>query len=478
MGITTTEQACSTVDDRLSPSHFSELLLKQFEALPLDQAGLQVFQKPLEALKNMLPLMATDAGVLSSHLQKQLQALLAHARETCPFYRTEAYALLEQANDPIAALRQLPILRKQHLKDHYTDIWSDSFGQDDLEFWQTSGSTGEPTRFIVDRFSVLAREISFWFSLHLAGQGEVAVPSGKILRLRLSSAEGLTRWYRSLPFENNSLLVKLPAFEHPDCGLAEVVTLLEQEQPPFLAGDPQALITLMRHWQQTVSPDVRFPYILKEVACGGTVLSTEVREQLETFFQVPVKDCYAMSETGIIASECAFGVRHVHTPFNLLEVVDASGNLLPDGQLGELVVTSLMNFGFPLIRYQTGDMGRLDGRSKCPCGSALPILYDFQGRKRRFFIKNDGSLFSPNALVPLMMALEVMQYQLIQDAPDAYRLRYRASIALPETQTETLRSSLAKLAGTSVSLAVELCEQLEEPGVKYQDFISYCHRNA
>jgi len=60
------------------------------------------------------------------------------------------------------------------------------------------------------------------------------------------------------------------------------------------------------------------------------------------------------------------------------------------GELGEVVITSLINFAMPLIRYRIGDMAAW-GEEECACGRAWPLLKEVAGRTRDLFVKRDGT---------------------------------------------------------------------------------------
>ena len=83
-----------------------------------------------------------------------------------------------------------------------------------------------------------------------------------------------------------------------------------------------------------------------------------------------------MTETGPVGQECyaqPSGLHVVETDF-LTEVIDpTTGRLVPPGQEGELVLTTLGRWGSPVIRYRTGDLVRIDPRP-CPCGSPFVHL--------------------------------------------------------------------------------------------------------
>lgn len=107
---------------------------------------------------------------------------------------------------------------------------------------------------------------------------------------------------------------------------------------------------------------------------GGSIPST--RQWIEDGWGARVIDHHGLTEVGPVSFECLEtpGSMHLNEREFLCEVVDAaSGEPVPDGQLGELVVTTLGRTASPVIRYRTGDLVRLVS-SPCACGRSLARL--------------------------------------------------------------------------------------------------------
>jgi phenylacetate-CoA ligase len=124
----------------------------------------------------------------------------------------------------------------------------------------------------------------------------------------------------------------------------------------------------------------RFPgdFSLTRALVAGDGLSKEDRESLAQR-GIAVRQAYVTADVGAIAYECAQGRGlHVH-PDALVEVCDpVTGEPLPMGEVGEIVVTKL-NAVYPLVRFGTGDLSRfLEGN--CACGRKTPLLAGILGR--------------------------------------------------------------------------------------------------
>lgn len=120
---------------------------------------------------------------------------------------------------------------------------------------------------------------------------------------------------------------------------------------------------------------------LRSVLLSGDNVPEAAVRALEEY-GIQVYRHLGMTETGLgFAIDCdAHEGMHIREPDLLVEIADpATGQSLPDGERGEIVVTTLTRCGMPLIRYRTGDYSRiLPGR--CRCGSMLRRLDDVRGR--------------------------------------------------------------------------------------------------
>ncbi len=132
-----------------------------------------------------------------------------------------------------------------------------------------------------------------------------------------------------------------------------------------LVGVPGQILALVRH------PAAKGAK-LKGVLLSGDYASDGLVRAVSEAFGCPVFRHFGMAETGYGAAvECErhLGL-HIREADLCFEIVDETGRKLPDGEWGELVVTTLTRRGMPLIRYKTGDLGRLLP-GFCECGSVL-----------------------------------------------------------------------------------------------------------
>lgn len=113
---------------------------------------------------------------------------------------------------------------------------------------------------------------------------------------------------------------------------------------------------------------------LRAALCGGKPWKEDIREKIQDELGMMVHDIFGLNElTGLgVACECEHqNGMHVQEDFFMAEILDTCKNhVLPGGKKGELVFTTLQKEGVPLIRYQTGNVTRIN-YEKCECGRTM-----------------------------------------------------------------------------------------------------------
>lgn len=116
---------------------------------------------------------------------------------------------------------------------------------------------------------------------------------------------------------------------------------------------------------------------------GSEGCTPEMRDQVEKSFHVFATDNYGMSELmgPGVSGECIYREgMHISEDHFLPELIDsATGQVLPRGETGELVITTLTKEGFPLLRYRTKDLTRLN-YEPCKCGRTFVRMDKIKGR--------------------------------------------------------------------------------------------------
>jgi phenylacetate-CoA ligase len=155
---------------------------------------------------------------------------------------------------------------------------------------------------------------------------------------------------------------------------------------------------------------------LRRILLTGEGCSNTFRSRLEKWWGCEVSFFYGSTECGGIAVECKeHKGYHVMEGHVRVEIVDPqSGKPLEYNQTGEIVVTTLLREGMPMVRYRSGDIGYLQ-KSKCDCGITMDVLH-LRGRMENMMNLN-GNDYSPFLLEHFLLEIQDvgLWYQFIVD---------------------------------------------------------------
>ena len=122
---------------------------------------------------------------------------------------------------------------------------------------------------------------------------------------------------------------------------------------------------------------------LKKGVIGSERWTKKMRDRISSGLGIELYDIYGLTEIygPGIGVNCSYNTgMHYWDDYLYLEIIDPkTGETLPDGEWGEIVITTLVKEGAPLIRYRTHDMSRIIP-GECPCGSCYPRIDTIQGR--------------------------------------------------------------------------------------------------
>jgi phenylacetate-CoA ligase len=158
---------------------------------------------------------------------------------------------------------------------------------------------------------------------------------------------------------------------------------------------------------------------------GAEPWTEAMRAQLEALWGCPAVDFYGLSEIigPGVASECveARDGLHLNEDHFLPEIVDPrTGAPRPDGEEGELVLTSLTKEALPMIRYRTGDVTRLD-RAPCRCGRTTVRMARIKGRTDDMLIIKGVNVYPSQLEAALLTVADLApHYQLVVDRRAAF----------------------------------------------------------
>lgn len=399
----------------------------------------------------------------------KLGNLLAHARANTSFYRDRLshWEKMSPDVDVPEALKGVPLLTKDDIRESGEDmLWRDAPGG--VHPYTTGGSGGEPLAFYFDRRRQACDQAARirthrWFGVEV-GDRELFLWGSPI---ELGRTNRLRR-IRDRLF--NHLL--LDAFNMSPAHMDQYLEAWKRFRPTCLFGYPSSIALLADYARSCGhAPDLRS---LRAVFVTGEVCHPPLRETIESFFEAPVADGYGSREAGFIAHQCLEGNLHITAEHVIVEIVNAKGEVLPEGEPGEMVVTHLDAYAMPFIRYRTGDCGRLKP-GRCACGRGLPMLDVVEGRTTDFLYLPDGTIKHALSIIyPIRECAGVRQFRVTQQKDYSIVVDVVADDRRERISLESVRRRVRPVIGDTVDLRVEFVDRIPAADSgKYRHVISH-----
>jgi phenylacetate-CoA ligase len=411
-----------------------------------------IFQKYLSALKRTEYLPADELRELQT---AGLNRILQFAATHVPYYRKHGPAVHTT---------------KDQIRERPEDFVADTFPLRTLIPWHTSGTTGKPLTVYYSRqamqkmwaFVELYRNTAGVTRNDRRGQftGKMIVPPER--------ASSKIFWRRDLA--NRALLLStvhlLPA------NLPSYAAALERFRPAYLSGYPSSMYVLAEHYRQSGRPAPR----LKAALPSAETLLEHQRRAIEETFATRVFDQYGQTEMQSFWYECEARRMHAHPLAGLTEILRPDGTLAPPGEMGEVVLTGLVNDAMPLVRYHVGDTARFAAAS-CPCGRGMPVIEEIGGRLDDFVYTRERGFLG--RLDPVLKGVRnIVESQLEQESLDVLRVRFVPAAGFAAADLQILENNLRARVGRSIHLEFECTDRIpRSPNGKFRFVISRLPRN-
>ena len=338
---------------------------------------------------------------------ERLRRTIQRIAENNPRYHRYIGRIHPQDIKSFEDLEHLPFLTKDHLREGYPYGFTCAPRERFLRFHMSSGTTGTP---IINFYT--RSDINQW-------------------------AEIMARCYTAAGVTHRDVIQITPSFGlfNGGFGFHYGAEKLGAMIIPIGAGRSMLQLKLMKELEATVLCAIAsYPLRLIEVAkeegfdfaatrlrvgiFGAEVWSDEMRRRIEEEMGIESFDIIGMTETGGVGMgiDCqAHQGIHIWEDHYIVEIIDpATGRVLPDGEEGEMVVTTLTRQGLPLIRYRTRDITRILSREKCPCGRTCLRVDRLKGRTDDM-LKVKGVNFYPMQIEAILMRHKEVgpEYQII-----------------------------------------------------------------
>ncbi|MFO8113715.1 MAG: phenylacetate--CoA ligase [Desulfosalsimonadaceae bacterium] len=351
---------------------------------------------------------------LESIQLRRLQATLSRAYATVPFYRSSFDNAGIKPGDiqSLSDLKHIPFTRKQDLRDNYPFGMFAVPMDNVVRIHASSGTTGQPT--VV---GYTARDINTWAEL----MARALTAGGATRDDIIHNAYGYGLFTGGLGIHYGA--EKLGASVIPVSGgnTRRQVIIMKDFGPSILTATPSYSLHLAEAAEEMgVSfRDLKFRFGI----FGAEPWSENMRKEIEDKLNLKAVDIYGLSEVigpgvSVECHEAQKGL-HLFEDHFIPEIIDPeTGEPLPYGETGELVITSITKEAFPVIRYRTRDITSLNP-DPCICGRTMVRMTKISGRTDDMLIIRGVNVF-PSQIESVLMEIDGVEphYQLEVDRKD------------------------------------------------------------
>lgn len=384
---------------------------------------------------------------------KRLRLLLEHAYANVPYYHRvfKEKSLRPTDIKSLKDLVKLPVLEKETIRRNFSAFLARNYMEYAPRLNRTSGSTGEPFKFYIDRKTATVGLATLWMGWSCGGYrfgDKMVILSGLALVAEQPSF--------LMDVMNRAILrrMKILALNIGPSFLRECVGRILGFAPKFIRGYPSTLYFFAEFVKEEGLRGI-YP---KAVFTTGEMLFPRQRKLIEDVMQCEVFDGYGLFDGGIGAFECEeHNGLHISMERGVVEFVDDEGNHVSEGETGRIVGTDLYNYAMPFIRYDSGDLG-VFSNERCPCGRGLVLLKNIVGRTTDVLRFKNGAVIS--GLFHFLKDFDIRQYQVVQTGDDSMVVKIVKGKTYSENDTKQIYRVLKDAVGDEVEVKFEFVDRI------------------
>lgn len=320
---------------------------------------------------------------------EQLDLIVAQfqtLKERSPFY-AKKFADIDLADVRTQEdFEKLPFSEKQDLRDVYPLGLQAVPDEEVVRIHSSSGTTGTPVIIPYTR-----QDIADWATQFARCYETAGITSAD--RIQITPGFGL--WTAGMGFQAGAEKLGAMAIPMGPGNTEKQLKMMEDLKSTVLGATSSYALLLAEEISQR---GIRDRLCLRKGVIGSERWGEKMRNRISNELGIEIFDIYGLTEVygpGIGISCHAHSGMHIWEDFVYVEIIDPkTGKNLPDGEVGELVLTTLRKQGAPLIRYRTHDLTRIvPGSCSCPYGEKHPRIDTLVGRTDDMFKVKGCNIF-------------------------------------------------------------------------------------
>ncbi|MEM6515847.1 MAG: phenylacetate--CoA ligase family protein [Bacteroidota bacterium] len=352
----------------------------------------------------------------------------------------------------------VPIMTKQDLQQPLEKLLTKGFSKKQVYVNKTSGSSGDPFIFAKDKFchamtwAIIQNRFS-WYNLDFNSSKQArfyGIPLEK------------SGYYKERIKDYFGNRFRFSIFDLGDMALEKCLEVFKKTDFDYINGYTSSIVQFAKFLNRKSIVLKQVCPSLKVCIVTSEMLFEDDKRLMEIQFGVPVVNEYGASELDLIAFQNPNGEWQVNSETLYVEVVDKNGAILPHGEEGRLVITSLYNKAHPFIRYDIGDIGSLS-----PTGSIKkPILKKLTGRTNDVVHLPSGKKAAGLTFYYITKSViendgNVKEFVIEQYEKSLFKITYASAKPLSETKENTVKNALERYLETGLTVEFEQMDKLK-----------------
>ncbi|NNK70107.1 MAG: phenylacetate--CoA ligase family protein [Flavobacteriaceae bacterium] len=367
-----------------------------------------------------------------------LKSILKYASKHVPYYQKINYRkdLSSEGN-----LKRFPILTKDILRNQVDSLISNHHKKSSLDINHSSGSTGVQSftyMTMKHKFYLRALQTHWWMwsGYHIGD---------KVLQFGISQKRGVLKNLKDLFYRS----YYHKAFGISEKEFADLARKVKEKSIGFIAGYPSVINQLAL----VSEPNTK----IEGIICFGDKLFNQHRINIRHAFgeYVRVLDTYGCAEGLLMACRKDLDYYYIMSPHVYLEIVDDDGQPVPDGEMGNILVTCLTNKAMPLIRYRLGDLGIMLPEELYPEQRELeyPLLQKIVGRETDVIKTESGKILNVHSFTGVFEYFqEIKQFKIIQRDLKSIKVEYIVDDTITDERLKELEKKFLNLTDSDLTI--------------------------
>jgi len=399
-----------------------------------------------------------------TYVEEQKKAIISYHLKHNSFYKTLGKTI------DLNVWNSVPIITKKHLQQPLEQRLSDGFTTKNVYINKTSGSSGDPFIFAKDKWCHAMTWVQIMNRFGWYGIDFNTSKQARFYGIPLDKKG----YYKERLKDFFSNRFRFSVFDLSDAAFETALKKFKTDNFEFINGYTSPIVQFAKFLKQkdivltTVCPTLKVCIVTSEMLFDDDKILMEIQ------FGVPVVNEYGASELDLIAFQNTDDEWQVNNETLYVEILDKNDAVLPFGEEGRIVITSLYNKAHPLIRYDIGDIGSLSEKSTM----RKPILKKLVGRTNDIAILPSGKKAAGLTFYYITKSViendgNVSEFVIEQLKLDHFKIRFVSRAELSKAKKNIIMVEMERYLEPGITVSFERVEKLKRTKAgKLKQFIS------